>query len=290
MFRVFYLVTVGYCPTRKDIERISRCSSSSSQSSPSLVEKDPPLNKSLFEFKHSLSRKSSTLIVIRMERRKVTSRSSTRRVSHQQRNPSQRIQYTILERGYSTWTVALLRTFLQHYGRPQLHGKSKTYLMQIMTQVARDYNLEDSDYDDMYAAYWGRQDLPARKPFAAALRPAAVAGHTQQASLASLPGDVVSPLSDRNLTILPTRTEEPKTVCTICWDDLNSDNAPSHAITSKCTHKANVCRSCASQSITSQLDSKIWDQLSCPACDVQMQFADVQRLASATVFARYSYW
>ena len=287
VFRIFQLVTLGYCPIYKNIQSISRSTSTSIHNSCSPLENFLPVNKPQLEFEQSLSLNSSTSTAFCMERRKISSRSSMHRVSRRQRNVSRRIRDKILGRTYNTWTVALLRTFLRHYGRSQPHGTSKTHLMQVMNHVARDFNLEDPDYDDMYSAYWGRQDLPARKPLAATLRPAAVAGHAEQASLTSLPGDSVSPMPTVTLMTLPSRIGKSKAICMVCWDDLTTDTTPTRAVTSDCTHEVNVCRPCVSKSISSQLDSKMWDKISCPTCKAQMQFADVERLASPPVFVRY---
>ena len=289
VFRIFHLVTLGYCPLYKNIERISRSTSTTSQILHSPVGEVSPVKKVQFEFKLSLLPNPSTLMALRLERRRITFRSRMSRMLRRQHNVSRRIPDKVLGRTYNTWTVVLLRTFLQRYGRAQPHGTSKTHLMQVMNQVARDYNLEDSDYDDMYSAYWGRQGLPARKPLAATLRPAAVASPTEQPRAASPPRHPISPIPTPDLTTLPSRTGQPEAICTVCWDELSADTTPEEAITSHCAHEPNVCRSCVSQSIDSQLDSKMWDQISCPACDAEMKFGDVIRLASATVFTRYSH-
>lgn len=235
-----------------------------------------------------------------MARRKVLPKSS----QHNAGPLQHRLRYArrrILGRSYNTWTVIFLRAFLSHYGRSMPRATSKSHLMHVMAQVAQEYGLEDSDYHDMYEAFWGRRTLPACKRISPRLRPAANANTRLQVLPTDSPLSSVSMITtrehptgalDTNSPLLPSHApplgpEFPQKSCVVCWNDLVTDTTPQRAVTSDCTHERNVCLLCVSKSIANQLDMVRWDQMTCPACNAHIRSADVQLLASVEVFARH---
>lgn len=75
--------------------------------------------------------------------------------------------------------------------------------------------------------------------------------------------------------------------CVICAETLRVSQFPAAAVTDKCTHESNTCLECISHHIRSQLESRMWDQLSCPECPVLLRYADVQKYATNATFQIY---
>ncbi|KAI9642074.1 hypothetical protein NHQ30_009945 [Ciborinia camelliae] len=93
-----------------------------------------------------------------------------------------------------------------------------------------------------------------------------------------------------NATIKREKTPEPKVElreCSICAEELTPDNFPHHNITSDCAHDAACCYTCLSQCIGVQIESKQWDQITCPECPALLSFDNVKTFASETDFIRY---
>ena len=62
---------------------------------------------------------------------------------------------------------------------------------------------------------------------------------------------------------------------------------PNAGPTDKCTHVPGVCLKCIRQHIESQLETRLWNQLSCPECPALLGYVDVEKYASKTTFQRY---
>ena len=76
--------------------------------------------------------------------------------------------------------------------------------------------------------------------------------------------------------------------CLICYDSFNAAETPVRQPTSSCEHEVNICKSCLSASISSQLETRIWTRISCPAmaCNQLLDYNDVQEFAEPQTFAR----
>lgn len=74
--------------------------------------------------------------------------------------------------------------------------------------------------------------------------------------------------------------------CSVCSYQLTAGNRPDGKLTTNCNHCNDICLICVARSLQSQVDSKMWNQLSCPVCDVQLDHGDVRKYATADVFAR----
>lgn len=114
------------------------------------------------------------------------------------------------------------------------------------------------------------------------------ATHSSSSSSSSSPQDtpLSSPTSeaaqlnaDCNDSIMPIHT------CLICLEELSASSFP-FIVTESCAHSLDVCTSCLSQSIDSQVDSVFWDQLKCPICSIQLGYDAMRAHASAMTFER----
>ena len=214
---------------------------------------------------------------------------------------------TVLGRRYRTWTLALIRAFLFHYGRDAPYGVSKTRLFELMNVLAQDYKLDGSDYDEMYAAYWARRPLPARNqpPPATSRRPKEplVASNTPSQQAKTPLGAKLRPtdntgeiheaqeetLSERDSATGPTATDPSsgsKAKCKACYIELTPENTPQGTITSECAHEADYCHYCITESISVQLKGHTWDHLHCPGCDAGLSDANIREFASPDIVAR----
>lgn len=77
--------------------------------------------------------------------------------------------------------------------------------------------------------------------------------------------------------------------CVICVETLRVSRFPEAGVTDRCSHESNSCLECISRHIQSQLESRMWDQLSCPECPVLLRYADVQKYATKETFQMYDF-
>ncbi|KAF2455903.1 hypothetical protein BDY21DRAFT_288967 [Lineolata rhizophorae] len=77
-----------------------------------------------------------------------------------------------------------------------------------------------------------------------------------------------------------------KQTCAVCTDDRGRSAFPSR-ITVKCKHKSNTCRACLSQWLSSELELKGWDRLTCPDCGESLDYNSVKKHAFQETFQRY---
>jgi hypothetical protein len=75
--------------------------------------------------------------------------------------------------------------------------------------------------------------------------------------------------------------------CTICADQISSGNDVNGLIFSDCNERHDMCLACVAHSLQTQFETRVWNQLSCPICDVRLSYADVKKYAPGTVFERY---
>lgn len=107
---------------------------------------------------------------------------------------------------------------------------------------------------------------------------------TTASSLANISGSLPA------ATVI-SQTHESVAVCTaptcvVCFEALNTATTPIRRIASSCDHEPLMCTACLAQSITSQLESRIWNQIGCPMCNVGLSYEDVQVFASKAAFER----
>lgn len=114
--------------------------------------------------------------------------------------------------------------------------------------------------------------------------PCSTSAATTASSLANisgpLPGATVISQTDKSIAVCITPT------CIVCFEALNTATTPIRKIARSCDHEPLICTACLAQSITSQLESKIWNQIGCPMCNVGLSYEDVQVFASKAAFER----
>lgn len=74
--------------------------------------------------------------------------------------------------------------------------------------------------------------------------------------------------------------------CGVCWEQVAVVDFIQGKLMPECEHEANVCRSCLAQSITAQLDSKLWNQLTCPLCTIRIDGNVVEKFAPSSTISR----
>ena len=76
--------------------------------------------------------------------------------------------------------------------------------------------------------------------------------------------------------------------CIICYSSFDLAETVMRQPTSSCKHETNVCKPCLSASISSQLDTKLWTRIGCPAsdCEELLEYRDIQEFAEPPIFAR----
>lgn len=77
--------------------------------------------------------------------------------------------------------------------------------------------------------------------------------------------------------------------CAICAETLRVSQFPETPVTDRCTHESNTCSECISRHIESQLESRMWDQLSCPECPALFGYTDVEKHATKATFQKYDF-
>jgi hypothetical protein len=93
--------------------------------------------------------------------------------------------------------------------------------------------------------------------------------------------------SDDETDILVTPKTGP-TSCIVCTDDFSATLKPPGWISISCLHEPSVCCECLARWIKSDLESKIWNQITCPECKTLLVYEDIQRLADPETFAKYA--
>jgi hypothetical protein len=84
-------------------------------------------------------------------------------------------------------------------------------------------------------------------------------------------------------------TELPGTIeCQVCLEKKLPDEFPARQPTVTCDHPVQCCTSCLSQSIAAAFEGRIWDDIRCPICNLQLQHQDVAEFAPADIFERYT--
>lgn len=85
-------------------------------------------------------------------------------------------------------------------------------------------------------------------------------------------------------TEMPPATKS-RPACLYCTEGLTAEN--SVIMSSNCKHVAKVCRNCARESISAQVDEGHGDfHIVDDACGARLKFSEVRRLAEPKIFER----
>lgn len=188
----------------------------------------------------------------------------------------------LLGLSHGSWTIGNIRLILNHY--KQKCDKiipTKLNLMHELHLLVQEYDLEIKDRMEILNASKRGEPLPRRKPKVRKVphptfpkrKDLARARNQAQAKTAS---QVIGP----NVADLTSRD------CAVCFETLNPQNTPKQKTTSSCNHEMDVCISCLTTSISTQLDNKVWDHIDCPTCAQRLEFQDVKAFADPVAFGR----
>lgn len=214
---------------------------------------------------------------------------------------------TLLGWNYHNWTRTHIRLILDHY--KWKYGEitqAKLNLMHELHLLVQDYDLNRADRTEIFSARKSGGTPPRRKPrvrrvphpifpdwVAVARREDIVRnrdqpGTTPQSTEAATTAPAAQAPNDSDLTtLMPNIASVLPGDCVVCFEKLSPQNTPKRKTTSSCNHEPDVCRSCLTTSISTQFNSKVWDQIDCPTCGRRLEFQDVKAFADSVVFGRY---
>lgn len=164
------------------------------------------------------------------------------------------VPLSILGCSYKYWRKAQLAAVLDHYAEPYPEGASKPDLMKALHVLTQRQTITPRDKSRI-------------------LKP--------KSRLVPLELGNANPSSPHNEP-----APVPEQLCNVCFENLETDQFPGRRLTSACDHAATVCRSCLATSISTQLSSKIWDQISCPDCGAVLEHQDIKDFADEETFQR----
>lgn len=162
---------------------------------------------------------------------------------------------SILGCSYRSWRKAQLIAVLDHYAEPYPEGASKPDLMKALHVLSQRQPITRQDKSRILN--------PRLRPTALEL------GNIDSSS----PHNEHAPMADQ--------------VCKVCLENFEMEQFPGRKLTLACDHEATVCQSCLATSISTQLSSKIWDQISCPDCGAGLEHQDIKEFADEETFQRY---
>ncbi|THZ86004.1 hypothetical protein D6C84_02879 [Aureobasidium pullulans] len=77
-------------------------------------------------------------------------------------------------------------------------------------------------------------------------------------------------------------------MCEVCGEDKSINSFPNATQVSSHDHEYDVCHECFTMHLDVEVDSKMWDQISCPQCPSLLQQHEIQNLATPECFAKYA--
>jgi hypothetical protein len=83
------------------------------------------------------------------------------------------------------------------------------------------------------------------------------------------------------------RPKKEKRECIVCTATLSLQRFPDRPPTKTCKHPINVCRKCLRTWITSESNTKMFDDMKCPVCSTTLQKADMRDFAPKEIYKRY---
>ena len=202
---------------------------------------------------------------------------------------------TLLGMRFNVWTRHQIEVILDHYQwRYDKMKRTKIHLMHALDMLVQEHGLDTDDRREIFKASRRGNPLPRCKPrihrvsHTALPRTArrASARKPHQTQKTSQPAVEATVAATHQAPYYPGAARNIPRECVVCFETLNAQTVPERRITSSCNHEPDVCRSCLATSISTQFDSKVWDQINCPTCDQRLDFQDVKAFAPLDVFAR----
>ena len=215
------------------------------------------------------------------------------------------LPHRVLGWTYETWTRTKIQLILDHYKWSyDTSTQTKLELMYELHLLVQEYDLDRADRTAIFGAQKSGEPSLRRKPRVqrvphpnflnreARTRRNIIQNHAQ-AGTTSQPTVVATTISPPQAPNDPVSTSPMPNVasvlprdCIVCFETLSPQNISKRKITSSCKHEPDVCRSCLTTSISTQFNSKVWDQIDCPTCGQRLEFQDVKAFADSTVFGR----
>lgn len=202
----------------------------------------------------------------------------------------------LLGLGRRSWRRSHIRLILDHY-RWDYHEitKTKPNLMHELDLLVQEYDLGPADRRSILNARFSGQ-TPERRSRVRRVPhptfpPVEVVGRRHSSQLQTKTKKTVARKARKNIvTTAPTSAvvTSPRD-CVVCFETLTVENTPKRKITTSCDHEPDVCTTCLSTSISTQITGKVWDQISCPTCGERLGYHDVQEFADSGVFGRYDF-
>lgn len=184
---------------------------------------------------------------------------------------------TLLGLHYETWTRTNIRFILDRYNWNYEATDSKIDLMHELDLLVQEYDLDKKDRMEILRAYKSGGPIPRRKPRIRRIpRPtfppwkathrrstAQNQSHARTRSQHAVEAAIAAITQERNDPVTTIDVSNVANVlpgdCVVCFENLSPQNKPNRKITSSCNHEPDVCRTCLTTSIATQLNSKVWD-------------------------------
>ena len=187
---------------------------------------------------------------VRAKRKPSSSNNTT--VTHKSHHHAS-VPTSILGCSYKYWRKTQLTAVLDHYAEPYPEGASKPDLMKALHVLTQRQPITPRDKSRILH--------PRSRP---------------------------TPLGLGNVD--PSGVNEPSPtpgkLCTVCLESIETEQSPKRKLSSTCDHETTLCQSCLATWISTQLSSKIWDQISCPDCGAGLGHQDIKDFADEETFQR----
>ena len=202
---------------------------------------------------------------------------------------------TLLGLGYRSWSKSDIRLVLDHYRWDyQATTETKLHLMHELDLLVQEYDLGPADRKSIFDARYNGH-FPERRPRVRRVPhptfpPVEVAGrkHSSRVQTKARTKKAARKAGKKSITTapIPELVNELRRDCSVCFETLTVQNTPNRNVTLSCGHEPDVCTTCLCKSISTQLTSKVWDQIDCPTCGERLEYQDVQEFADSEVFGR----
>ena len=170
---------------------------------------------------------------------------------------------------WRSWKRPQIGRILTHYGVAHNPRASKIDLLRDLNELVKSRSLTRNDRINILA---GRADAQAVNR--------GTTFFTPEGSVATVLQ--INPIEAEQTTVDNTSVD-----CVVCFETLNRGTVPSRRITNSCDHAPNVCLACVATSITTQLESKVWNHIDCPSCAHRLRYEDIQAFGTPTAYKRY---
>lgn len=232
---------------------------------------------------------------------------------------------SLLGWSWKTWHLAQMRKIVNYYSFNPVHSHLKILEFELLNRVVQTHNLRLADRWQLLAAEDTDHiipNVPQSPRFQAGeeniLTPSSTAApssaNIQSVAALSIPAradvDVQPLIKKQRLNSSESSFHRPSTTarkpendvnripterargpalgrtCTVCDEALFENTVPSRRITSTCDHILSTCLDCLSESIRSQFENRMWNQIGCPHCNEHLQFEDMRAWAPMDIFTR----